>query len=206
MKDKLIILDFDHTMFNTTTFVAALKKKFEAEFGIDEETFNKKREYIKTCNKVIDIDNFVQHIPNDNKAGMHEAITDLLQNCADKWIFDDVREFMKKHQDRFDFAIVTHGDQELQSNKIQNSKLPGDFHVVISTQSKDQVVTDFVDQYTDIHFIDDKAKNIQAVKQAHPHVITYFISRPEDNPYEGACPTCQGADHAIADLETLSLA
>lgn len=205
-RDKLIILDFDHTMFNTTKFVAALKKKFQDDFGIDEKTFDEKREYIKTCNNVIDIDTFVKHIPHDDKAALHTTITHLLQNCADKWIFDDVRDFMKRHQDRFDVAVVTHGDQELQSSKIHNSKLPGDFHTVISTQSKDQVVANFIDQYEAIHFIDDKARNIQDVKMAYPEVITYFISRPEDNPYEGACPTCQGADMAIGGLQELALA
>ncbi|PIR74272.1 MAG: hypothetical protein COU35_03190 [Candidatus Magasanikbacteria bacterium CG10_big_fil_rev_8_21_14_0_10_47_10] len=198
--DRLIIMDFDHTMFNTTTFVAALKKEFQEQFGIDEATFAKYRDHIKKCNKVIDIDRFVEHIPHTDKTGMHETIRDLLHRCADKWIFDDVREFMNRHQDRFDIAVVTNGDIELQSAKIHNSKLPGSFHTDISTDPKQEVVARLIAPYKKIYFIDDKPRTIEAVKKAHPTVLTYFMTRDEDHPYKDDCPSCRGADYAVAGL------
>src|SRR3989344_1439394 len=55
-KNQLIILDFDHTVFNTTKYVNELKRVFEKDFGIDGQTFTKSREEVKKCCEVIDID------------------------------------------------------------------------------------------------------------------------------------------------------
>lgn len=198
---RLIILDFDHTVFHTTKFVAALKEKLSSNFNIDEQKFTASRNHIKECNKVIDINKFVDDLPHHDKKGLHTAIVELITTHAKDWIFEDVRNFMKRHQKYFDIAIMTHGDQELQTHKMKHSNLPEPFYKVISTESKGNVISQFTKDYSTIFFVDDKLQNIQDVKKNHPKVQTIFIARPEDKPYADSCPTCSGADIAVESLE-----
>ena len=197
----LIAIDFDHTIFNTTIFVEALRERLVRDFKIDREMFMKQRQRIKDCCLVIDIDNFISALPHNDKKALHEAIIDVISNHASEFIFDDVLPFFEDHKDAFDILIITHGDKELQTNKIENSNLPDFVKHKISVDQKDNVLGEFVDKYDEIHFIDDKAANIDLVKLAHPDIVTYFIVRHEDNPYADDVPECASADYTIEDLE-----
>lgn len=197
---RLIILDYDHTMFNTTKFVSTIQQRFVDELGIAVDEFMRHREKIKECNHVIDIDTFVTSFPGQHHGTMHEIIHQTLKDCASNWIFDDVDAFIRGHQEKFDIKVITNGDAELQTEKVGHAKLPKNIQVLISTKEKDEVITPLVPQYEEIHFIDDKARNLERIKQAFPSIITYFIVRPEDHPYANACPDCDAADHRIENL------
>lgn len=202
---KLIILDFDHTVFNTTKFVRALIERFSSEFGIDEETFMKYRNEVKQCCVVIDIDTFVEKLPHPNKAAMHKAIHDVIARSAADCIFSDVRDFIALHLPAYDIVLSTHGDSELQSEKISHSHLPADVQSHISLLPKDKVVSHFAPHYKNIYFIDDKTENIDAVKKAHPQTTTYFLVRPEDHPYGERKSACDCADFTVASLSEVQL-
>lgn len=189
--DNLIILDFDHTIFNTTKYVAALQERFEEEFGISKDDFMKYRNAVKECCVVIDIDTFVHEIPSFDDTVLHNALMDVTRNQSQAFVFPDVHRFLERHKDTFDILIVTHGDKELQTAKITGAKLPDFVQSIISIETKDRVIGRFVDQYKEIHFIDDKATSIDAVKQAHPQVHAYFIQRPEDKPYADKASECE---------------
>lgn len=201
MHTRLIVLDFDHTVFNTTQYVQALRDHFKAVFNIAETTFDEARQAVKDCCVVIDMDTFVQLLPYSDKAALHQAHHDVIQKEAKRFVFSDVHAFIEKHTDAFDIVVTTHGDTELQEEKISHSTLPDEVSWIISTKPKDKVVEPFVKQYTEIHFIDDKAKNIDAVKRAFPEVITYFIQRPEDHPYADDPSECACVDRVIRGLD-----
>jgi len=201
MKKSLIIIDFDHTLFNTTLYVEKLKETFCGELKISKEEFDQHRSLIKKVNKIIDIDHFVDSFVDFDRSTLHNTIHKVIKEQAKDCIFSDVRDFFLRHLKNFDILIATHGDQELQTEKIEHSKLPEDFTSIISTQPKVEVISAWVEKYIKIYFIDDKAENIEEIKQKFPQVITYFIARLDDHPYRDVCMKCQSSDHVVWGLE-----
>ncbi|PIR04380.1 MAG: hypothetical protein COV59_00855 [Candidatus Magasanikbacteria bacterium CG11_big_fil_rev_8_21_14_0_20_39_34] len=201
MKENLIIIDFDHTLFNTTIYVQKLKEVFCGVFHISEKDFDAHRSLIKKVNNVIDIDHFVDSFLGYDSKKLHHAVHSVIKEHAKECVFPDVREFFLRHMDRFDIIIATHGDKELQREKIEHSNLPVGYEYIISTERKVNVISPLISKYKHIYFIDDKAENIEEVKQKIPEIETYFIARFEDHPYRDVCFKCQSSDHVVWGLE-----
>lgn len=199
MRKKCIILDFDHTMFNTTSYVACLRTAFARE-GVTAEEFDEKRKYLKTCCTLVDMDAFALHISLPDKKKVHDIIHDTIQQTAQKNIFSDVQDFIDRHVDSFDIIVVTQGDEELQTEKIQHSGVENITHVIISHEAKDVVIAPLMKQYDVIHFIDDKPRNLSKVKKTFPTIVTYLITREEDHPYAQDVLEDSHYDFDIADL------
>ena len=197
--DRLMIIDFDHTVFNTTTYLARLVSHFERHFGISEKEFMEKRNGVKEMYRVIDIENFSNQFPGQDPEELRTAIHHVIKKYAAESVFPDMRDFIDRHKDRFDIILMTHGDMELQSEKIEHSNLPMEVQKNISLDSKGELVGELQNVYDEIHFIDDKAENIDAVKAACDTVQTYHVQRHDDNPYDDA-PACACSDHEIHDM------
>jgi hypothetical protein len=186
--------------------VQSLKERFVSEFNIDESTFMENREQIKEAKRVIDIDAFADSFEQCDRDAVHAAIHEVIKNHASEWIFDDVRSFVKKNIPTHDILIATHGDQELQTEKISHSNLPEGIQHVISTDSKDSVLLPFLETYDHVYFVDDKPENISVVKEKlKEKVTTYFIARPEDKPYSGQPFTCDCSDFNIQSLTEVTI-
>ena len=198
-KHQCIVLDFDHTLFNTTLYVEALKKSL-AEVGITEQEFEQKRTFLKSCCSLVDIDTFITHLSLADKKLLHDTVHDLIVASAASFIFSDVQPFINAHTETHDVIVLTQGNQELQKEKISHSNLAGITATIITTGKKDETIAPLTAQYKNIYFIDDKARHIEEVKNAFPTVITYFIARPEDHPYGDIAPVCDAADYTINDL------
>ncbi len=199
MKKKLIILDFDHTLFNTTLYVAALRDAF-LDVGISGAEFDAKRQYLKECCARVDLDAFTLQLAGNDNGRLHAVAHKLIEKRSQDFIFDDARDFITAHQEHFDIIIVTQGDDELQNEKITHSNLPAVTEVIITQQTKDIAITDIVARYDVIYYIDDKAKHIDEIKKKFPQIIAYFMQRTEDQPYADIPSVCECADHVITDL------
>jgi len=196
---KIIILDFDHTIFNTTAYVERLQKNLE-KAGISKNEFWDKRQSLKDCCHLVDIDQFVDSLEQENKSALHDVIHETIEQYAQEFIFSDVNGFITQHKDNFDFLILTQGDEELQTKKIKHSNLPTYVSYKIVKDKKVLVIGDVIDLYDEVIFIDDKAKNIDDIKKAYSTVETYFLQRPEDKPYAHISSTCACVDHVVMDL------
>lgn len=204
MKDRLIVLDFDHCVFNTTLFVDVLQKEFKQKFDILEEDFMKYRQAVKDCCYAIDIDTFIKKLPYKNKKELHDVLHRITEKSA-SFVFKDVVPFINKYKNNFDIIILTHGDKELQSEKIKHSNLPKEVEYNISLETKDKAMERYIKKYKEVHFIDDKAQNIDLVKTAFPGVKTYFITRPEDMPYGYILSKCDCVDNIIKSLDEVRI-
>ena len=109
--------------------------------------------------------------------------------------------FFENNKDKCDILIATHGDQELQTEKIEHSKFPEYVQHVISLEPKDVTIAPYIHKYNDIYFIDDKSVNIDIVKQKFPKIRTYHIRRPYDMPYGKTKSACDCADNEIDNLD-----
>jgi len=196
---KLILIDFDHTLFNTTRFVQRLKEVFQSR-GVSEQEFQEKRMALKDCCHLDDIDTFVDKFSYPDKKDLHDLIHTVIVNEAHTFIFDDVRSFFEEHATEFDIIILTQGDKEMQAEKVEHSNLIYDVPLIITGGEKEIAIRDVVTQYKKIYFIDDKAVNIDRMKKAYPQIETYFLKREDDRPYADLPSTCGCADHVIADL------
>ena len=198
--DRLIMIDLDHTLFNTTMFVDELAAFFQEKFGVMPEVFRKEREAVKSCCVVEDVDLFVTRLPHDDKEAMHKAYHDFVERRASEFTFADSVSFIERHADQFDVHLVTHGDEELQGMKIRHSGLPVGLKFVIAQVGKSVVTREYDDAYEKIYFIDDKGSNIDEVKREFPDVVAYFIKRPEDSPYAHDEPMEANGDFEVSDL------
>ena len=88
--DTLIILDFDHTLFNTTKLVQAEADYFRETFDIPEVVFRETREQVKICCVVEDVDRFVHLLPHPNKAMLHTELLAIIHSIAPSCLFEDV--------------------------------------------------------------------------------------------------------------------
>lgn len=199
-RDQAIILDFDHTIFNTTLYVQALKELFTKEFDIPADVFMENRNAVKACCEVIDMDEFIKRLPHENKKAMHEAHHQLIEDRAKEFIFSDARHFIDHHRKDFDVIILTHGDEELQSEKIEHSDIPRVSQTIISVLPKVDIIEDLLEDYKKLHFVDDKSETIDKVKTTFPQVESYFVVRPDDHPYGEQPPDCKCADHTVERL------
>ena len=107
---------------------------------------------------------------------------------------------MKHHLKSFDILLLTHGNQELQTEKITHSNLPQGYEYIISIKDKDEVIKDKVKEYSKVYLIDDKSSNIDRIKTAFPDVVTYFVTRPVDSPYAFQKSSCDCADYEVDGL------
>lgn len=196
----LIVLDFDHTLFNTTKLVSILTQEFVDRFKVSKDVFLEKRDEVKSCCVVEDVDLFLSKLPYSDKKEMHDVYHQIVRENARSLVFDDVEEFLDAHKERFDIGILTHGDTELQTEKIVHAGL-GDLPREIILRGKAEPVSSYLEAYETVHYVDDRAENIDMIKTTAPQVVTYFMRRPEDSPYgDHAHSACEGADYEVESL------
>ena len=145
-KKQIILLDFDHTLFNTTAYVQILQKHLQDE-GVSKEEFWRKRKLLKECCSLVDIDTFVESISVAKKDTLHNAIHFVIKKYAAQCIFSDVQDFIARHMPNFDIVIVTDGDQELQREKIEHSQLPKEVSYIITRKSKAIAIKESISPY-----------------------------------------------------------
>jgi FMN phosphatase YigB (HAD superfamily) len=177
--DKLIILDFDHTFFNSSEFKLELKRAFN-ELGINEDEFDKYYEASKKCCQ-LDMEMFAEKLPLADKSQVDETFNQVIETHASGLVFSDVKPFIIRYQPQYDILILTQGTQKLQQEKIDRSNLPKQIQVLITSGEKPEVIRSFVADYKKIIFIDDQVKHLDEIKKAFPQIITLLIQRFEDD-------------------------
>jgi|SRR3989344_2415432 len=205
LHDTLLILDFDHTLFNTTKLVQTEADYFRETFGIPESAFRETREQVKICCVVEDIDRFVQLLPHPNKTAMHEAILSVIRTAAPHCLFPDVLPSLDILKRKADILLATHGDPELQEAKIRSSGIPTEFPFAITQTKKSEIIANHTDDYATILLVDDKPENLREVKARFPSVRTCLIMRSDDHPYSNSTVPYSGIDHIIENLTNLTL-
>ncbi|PIR49906.1 hypothetical protein COU79_02295, partial [Candidatus Peregrinibacteria bacterium CG10_big_fil_rev_8_21_14_0_10_54_7] len=156
----LVILDFDHTLFNTTKLVQAEVDYFRKMFGIPESVFLKTREKVKICCIVEDVDWFVHLLPHPDKAALHEALLSVIRSTSSSCLFADVLPSLDVLKGKADILLATHGDSELQEAKIRSSGIPAEFPFAITQTKKSDIIASHINGYTMIFLVDDKPENL----------------------------------------------
>jgi len=203
--DTLIILDFDHTLFNTTKLVQAEADYFRETFDIPEAVFRETREKVKICCVVEDVDRFVHLLPHPNKAMLHTELLAVIHSIAPSCLFEDVLPFLQEASSRSDLLLATHGDPELQEAKIRSSGIPVNIPFAITQTKKSEIIARYSGNYAHVHFVDDKPDSLKEVKEEHPSVETYLMQRADDHPYSKTGQAYNGVDRTVTTLFDVGL-
>lgn len=193
--DQLIVLDFDHTLFNTTVFLDALQSRFEEQFQISPKDFH--AAYIKARAEWAAIPTYM---PHDDKTAVAEAMRDVAANCGEGALYPDAKQFLDRHKEHFDLLILTRGHEDLQQAKIEGSGLADIPHTVVQG-GKAASFASLTNTYTTVYFIDDASENIDEVKQQYSNVIAYCLKRADDDQYHYAHGASKLADKEIQNLD-----
>ena len=112
----------------------------------------------------------------EQQAGAIDAIVNELHI----FLYQDSVPFLEQAiRSGWEVIIVTFGDQDWQAKKLQALKhyLPTEIKTLISPSKKINHITHLI---TDrVILIDDKAEEIDAIKQAFPKVEAYWMRRSE---------------------------
>jgi len=184
-KEKLVILDFDHTLFNTEVFKRHLKNSF-MKYGVSSERYDQTYEYIKKKLKR-------PYDPALHVRLLEEEITDMnalmgevneLVDSSASYLYDDVVRFLDEVKDDCDLYLVSLGKKRFQKPKVDNCRINGFFSRIVFTEGqggiKKEAFKDLICENKDkrIAIIEDVPENIDYIKRGFPDIIAIKIERP----------------------------
>lgn len=176
-----IIIDFDDTIFDTHMFVQEIIEHFKrVGFTADEfkEIYRKSKEKMKDFDQKAVVDLFFKLKPFDKEDVVNEI--DSLVERSEEFIYPDFKKFANEHL-RKELTLLSFGTTDFQKRKIQNANINNLFDKVhITDKGKVFYLENIYRSNPEdlIVFIDDKAEEIDRVKEKFPDVITIKMERP----------------------------
>ncbi len=183
-KDKLVILDFDHTLFNTEVFKRHLKNAY-LSYGISSERYDQTYNYIrKKLKRPYDPALHLRLLDGeivDLKSLMGEV--NYLVDKSKDYLYDDVVTFLEDVKDECDLNLVSLGKKRFQKPKVDNCRMNGYFSRILLTEGqgglKKEVFKDIICENRDkkIAIIEDMPENIDYLKRGFPSITAIKIER-----------------------------
>ena len=175
-----IVLDFDDTIFNTYQLVREFIVVFK-RLGFQEKQFWSVYAECKKkaggFDKEVLIDLFAE-LKSFDKEGVSEKI-DFVINRSKKFVYPDFFDFADSFKKK-DLILLSFGTNDFQRIKIENTGVPSKFkEVIITNQDKVFDLKDILrkNRKEKIFFIDNKANQIDKVKEELPQIITMQMNR-----------------------------
>ena len=186
-----IVLDFDDTIFNTHRLAQESVKIFE-KFNFTEKEFWNAYQKCKEIKGDFDLETMISLVFNGNKINnlstadhttnkkkVKEEMNLLFCEASD-FVYPDFFEFVKNFNKK-DLILLSFGTTDFQGMKIKNSGVASYFQEVIITQKdkmedlKNNIL--IKNKGEKIFFIDDKAEQIDKIKEKLPQIITMKMER-----------------------------
>ena len=184
MKNNIVILlDFDRTLFDTNNFLLKIKKIFK-EIGIDENKFV--ASYKKTKPYSIKKHTDLLKLPFKDKGLVLKNFNTLINNSK-RFLFPDTIKFLKfLNENNIKSILVTYGDKEFQSDKIEHSNIKSLLNKILITsenQDKENIYKKIVykNKNKEIIIIDDLKENTKNVIKNIPKIKAIKINRNKNN-------------------------
>jgi FMN phosphatase YigB (HAD superfamily) len=195
-----IIVDFDDTIFNTYQLIQEFAEIFE------EEQFSKEQfwDVYKECKNIIGgfdkrtIINLFSKIKSFNKENTSGEIDSIIEKSSD-FVYPDFFDFIKGFNKK-DLILLSFGATDFQRVKIKNSGIIPYFQEIIITgkDKADNLNNILIKNKSEkTFFIDDKAEQIDNVKEKFSQVISMKMERPQGGHINTKSKL---ADHIVKDL------
>lgn len=207
---KIIIFDWDDTLFETSKFIKNIKCDFSRRFKISEEDFTKAYQKSYDEKKCWQLEKFARELKKiipgiKQKMILTEWNAWLTQ--AKKFVYPDVRPFFDKLEKRGDTKkiLISFGQKKFQWQKIENSGLKFFFDKIIidSTDvAKEKIITRIFknrEPGVEVFFVEDKGSGVEVVKKNNPGINSVWIKRASGRYLWQKCQ----ADFTIKNLREL---
>ncbi len=192
-----ILLDFDHTLFDTDRFFWVDLKAAFTRFGVSDDAWEKSYETIwpsgYSLRTHLEALFRLGAIASVSVASAMHATLERSFSDLRPYLFPDVVEFLNAaRQQDFDLILLSFGDPAWQSYKVQASGLTPYFTQIMYTpheQGKAGMLDMLAPAYADLRAIDNNPADLDAMKASTPRLQTYLICRVESSAVEGADPS-----------------
>lgn len=189
--ERLVILDFDHSLFNTEEFKESLREIF-IKYGVGKELYNETYKEIRekeegpySLERHLSILEGRMMYNRKKLRKIKREVLDLLKR-TDEYLFSDTMDFLRQESKRSKLVLVTLGEKEFQSLKIKSSGIKKYFVQIIISRgrarkgSKDKEIAKVIDGHQDreIFMVEDVAREIDLMKKDYPFVTMIKIERP----------------------------
>ncbi len=189
-----ILLDFDHTLFDTDRFFWVDLKSAFARFGILDDAWEKSYERIWPSGYSL-VKHLDELLRTGAIAGPESRMTmlaalDAAFSDLRPYLFPDVLAFLEAaHHRGFDLILLSFGDPAWQSYKVRASGLTPHFWKIVYTakqEGKAELLDDLVPRYGELHAVDNNPADLDSMKARHPNLQTHLVCRVEPSAIEEA--------------------
>ena len=188
-----LLLDFDHTLFDTDRFFWVDLKSAFARFGVPDEAWQKTYEAIWPLGYSL-----AKHLDELDRLGVI-AGQDIRRTMLDTldahfsdlrpYLFPDVPAFLEAARQRgFDLILLSFGDPAWQSYKVRASGLAPLFEKIVYTVKqggKGELLDDLSSSYAELCAIDNNPADLDSMKARHSKLQTHLICRVKPSDLEG---------------------
>lgn len=199
-----IFLDFDDVIFNTKSFFEKLKRVY-IPFGISSEVFETTYQELKKeqaenwigYSSDVHIAKLQENFSVD-KQELQKAIKSFVDDTRE-FVFPDVKDFLQwAKKNAYSVSVLSFGNQEFQTQKIQSTKLSDYFEkIIVTDKDKSEALLAENMSPEKTWFFDDRNHFLENVKTKIPSIQTILVSRPEGR-YADECGS--GCDRQISSL------
>jgi hypothetical protein len=188
-----LLLDFDHTLFDTDRFFWVDLKSAFARFGVPNDAWEKSYEAIWPLGYSL-----AKHLDELERLGViagqdirRTMLATLEADFSDlrPYLFPDVPAFLEAaRQGGFDLILLSFGDPAWQSYKVRASGLAPLFQKIIymvKQRGKGELLDDLSSSYAELCAIDNNPADLDSMKARHPNLQTHLICRVKPSDLEG---------------------
>jgi len=180
---KSVFIDFDSTLFDVDLFFHTDARRIVMEHNIDLELWD--RSYEEVLPRGYTLEKHVKKVRD--VSGGHYSLDALTKSFAkkfhslEKYVFADVKPFLGNLRSKgHHIFLVSFGAEEWQREKVSKSSLSDYFDDILFTKqecSKAERILERTIADTQIVFIDNSPKELDAVVSEIEDVQTYLINR-----------------------------
>lgn len=196
-----IILDFDHTLFDTPRLKRAIEDVF-LKHGISHDLFFETMEESKGEGRDWKPERQFKILKSRELANI-DVIEDQFQKVLQDsriFLYEDTLPFLEKASKGNSLALLTYGEDSFQRMKLEGcSGVTTYFEKIVITQNiyKDKEVRELANGAKSI-FVDDNPTALSATKKMAVHIVTVRIKRGGGR-YENE-PSFGGVDYEVKGL------
>ena len=178
---KIIIFDFDNTLFSTSQFKKELIGNFK-KLGITQEIFEKTYFASKKNKKYQGYNYHIKLIKKIYPKYSFKQLKDVFKRTLRKsyfFVYPEVLKILPNLSLKYELVLISFGEKNFQRKKIKNSGLEKFFKkIIISSQfNKISSFSKIFRKKAQIFFIEDNPLVLKAVKKKFPEVITICLTR-----------------------------
>ncbi|MBI1888600.1 MAG: HAD hydrolase-like protein [Candidatus Spechtbacteria bacterium] len=196
-----IILDFDHTLFDTPRLKRAVESVF-LKHGVSHDLFLRTLEQSKGEGRDWKPERQFAILKSRGVPHVDSIKDDFVQvlHGSHVFLYEDTLPFLEKISKDNSLALLTYGEDSFQNMKLEGcGRATKYFKKIVITQNiyKDKEANDLSGGAKSL-FVDDNPTALSATKQYAPHIVTVRIKRGEGR-YENE-PSSGGIDYEVKGL------